>query len=93
MGKTDNELNFDGYECVHVSRYLDNNTYCKRNHGGICLFYKSFLKISVIETENKGDICERLLTEYVCGIALNELQNNKSQGSDGKTIEFYKLFD
>ena len=33
-----------------------------------------------------------MLNEYECGLALKEMQNNKSPGSDGITIEFYKIF-
>ena len=32
------------------------------------------------------------LNEYECGLALKEMQNNKSPGSDGITVEFYKIF-
>ena len=39
--------------------------------------------------ENK---CEGLLTEYECKLALSEMNNNKSPGSDGITVEFYKHF-
>ena len=35
---------------------------------------------------------EGFLTEYECKIALSELNNNKSLGSDGIIVEFYKLF-
>jgi len=37
-------------------------------------------------------LCDGLLNEYECGLALKEMQNNKSPGSDGITIEFYKIF-
>ena len=30
--------------------------------------------------------------EYECALALKEMQNNKSPGSDCITIEFYKIF-
>ena len=39
------------------------------------------------ETEQSGH-----LSEYECGIALKEMKNNKSPGSDGITAEFYKIF-
>lgn len=32
------------------------------------------------------------LTEYECGIALKDMKNNKSPGSDGITADFYKIF-
>ena len=37
-------------------------------------------------------MCDGLLNKYECGLALKEMQNKKSQGSDGITIEFYKIF-
>ncbi|MES9884827.1 MAG: reverse transcriptase domain-containing protein, partial [Sedimenticola sp.] len=36
--------------------------------------------------------CEGLLTEYECSSAVKDMKNNKSPGSDGLTIEFYKIF-
>ena len=36
--------------------------------------------------------CEGKLSEYECGIALKQMKNNKSPGSDGITTEFYKIF-
>jgi hypothetical protein len=30
--------------------------------------------------------------EYECALALKEMQNNKNSGSEGITIEFYKIF-
>ena len=36
--------------------------------------------------------CEGLLTIKECAEALNKFQNNKTPGSDGLTIEFYRLF-
>ena len=32
------------------------------------------------------------LTDYECSMVLKEMKNNKSQGSDGISTEFYKLF-
>lgn len=36
--------------------------------------------------------CEGLLTESECTKALKDMKNNKSPGSDGITVEFYKMF-
>ena len=38
------------------------------------------------------DSCEGLLTENECKEALFEMKNEKSPGSDGITVEFYKMF-
>ncbi len=37
-------------------------------------------------------MCEGNLSEYECGSSLMEMKNNKSPGSDGLTVEFYKIF-
>ena len=36
--------------------------------------------------------CEGKLSEYECGIALKQMQNSKSPGSDGISTEFFKIF-
>ena len=36
--------------------------------------------------------CESKLTEYECGIALKQMKNSKSPGSDGISTEFFKIF-
>ena len=42
------------------------------------------------ETENSK--CNGLLTEYECGLTIKQMKNNKSPGSNGISIEFYKIF-
>ena len=41
---------------------------------------------------NRAGRCKGLLTIKECADALNKFQNNKTPGSDGLTIEFYRLF-
>ena len=47
-----------------------------------------------LKTLNNEDAegCEGLLTMKECADALNKFQNNKTPGSDGLTIEFYRYF-
>ena len=40
----------------------------------------------------EAESCEGLLTIKECSEALNKFQNNKTPGSDGFTIEFYRCF-
>ena len=40
----------------------------------------------------EAERCKGLLTIKKCADALNKFQNNKTHGSDGLTIEFYRLF-
>ena len=42
--------------------------------------------------QNSDDEQSSHLSEYECGIALREMKNNKSPGSDGITADFYKIF-
>ena len=43
-------------------------------------------------TNDEKNQCEGLLTEHECTEALNDMSLNKSPGSDGLTVEFYKAF-
>ena len=43
-------------------------------------------------TEIHKDKCEGPLSEYECLLALKDMKNSKSPGSDGLTTEFYKIF-
>ena len=43
-------------------------------------------------SENNKNMCEGILTEEECYNALKEMKNDKSPGSDGLTVEFYKTF-
>ena len=45
-------------------------------------------KLSDIQQE----LCNGILTENECKIALKDMKNNKSPGSDGLSTEFYKIF-
>ena len=43
-------------------------------------------------SEEEKNKCEGYLTAEECRKALKQMQNNKSPGSDGITVEFYKIF-
>ena len=47
--------------------------------------------MKTLNNEDKN-LCEGKITEYECGLALKDMKNSKSPGSDGITTEFYKLF-
>ena len=42
--------------------------------------------------ETEKQTCEGQITDEECTKALKDMQNNKSPGSDGITVEFYKIF-
>ena len=43
-------------------------------------------------TDTDKNKCEGILNEYECGLALKQMKNGKSPGTDGITVEFYKIF-
>ena len=43
-------------------------------------------------TEELSKKCEVMLSEKECHLALNDMENGKSPGSDGLSSEFYKVF-
>lgn len=61
----------------------------KQTHESDINFFNN--NITKLSEEDKNR-CENILSEYECGIALKEMKNSKSPGSDGITTEFYKLF-
>ena len=42
--------------------------------------------------ESDKNSCEGFISEHECLLALKDMKNNKSPGSDGISIEFYKIF-
>ena len=55
----------------------------------------SFLsKLTVLHelTDEESSQCEGLITEIECRNALDKMSLNKSPGSDGLTVEFYRVF-
>ena len=42
--------------------------------------------------DNHSNLCEQDITEYELGKSIAELTNNKTPGSDGLSVEFYKFF-
>lgn len=63
--------------------YLSRNTDCGDN---------SFFDHNVRLTEEQKEFCEGNLTLNECSKALQLMQNGKSPGSDGFTVDFYKFF-
>ena len=57
-------------------------------HSAHNFFDDSISKLSNLDKNN----CEGLITEVECISALKNMNNQKSPGSDGITVEFYKLF-
>ena len=45
-----------------------------------------------ILNENDKTSCEGFISEHECLLALKDMKNNKSPGSDGISTEFYKIF-
>ena len=55
---------------------------------------KHFFESADLKTldNEEAERCEGLITIKECADALNKFQNNKTPGSDGLTIEFYRCF-
>ena len=43
-------------------------------------------------SQEQTEMCEGLVTEAECAVALKNMKNGKSPGCDGFTVEFYKVF-
>ena len=54
--------------------------------------YNFFNNNMTILTEDDSNKCEGFISENECFIALKDMKNNKSPGSDGISTEFYKIF-
>ena len=53
---------------------------------------ESFFKHNVKLTEDEKDLCEGNISFKECAESLKSMSNGKSPGSDGYTVEFYKVF-
>ena len=94
--KTINKLIDNGKEITNINDILNvemkffQNLYSKQTNNDNSNELQS-VPITKLNEDDRNKI-EGKLTEYECKIALNEMQNNKSPGSDGISVEFYKLF-
>ena len=64
----------------------------KKNRG--CPDFKDYiseLELKVFN-EEEADMCEGKITENECWEALKSMNLNKSPGSDGLSVEFYRCF-
>ena len=72
-----------------------NLTECPCNDACSELEYEShFFESADLKTldNEEAELCEGLITIKECADALNKFQHNKTPGSDGLTIEFYRCF-
>ena len=83
-------INTDQKEILQEAESYYKKLYDKKEtqNSRINFFDDSIKKLD--ETEKQA--CEGLITELECTKALKGMQNNKSPGSDGITVEFYKIF-
>ncbi|MCW4346095.1 MAG: reverse transcriptase domain-containing protein, partial [Candidatus Thiodiazotropha endolucinida] len=80
----------DQKEILKETENFYRNLYAKRNtQNSIYNFFdENITKLNETETNQ----CEGLLSEEECSKALKKKKNQKSPGSDGLTVEFYKIF-
>ncbi len=71
------------YNNLYTSRYSDNSAK---------FFFDSINQNKIISFEDKED-CDGDISQSEILLAIKNLKNNKSPGSDGLTAELYKMFD
>ena len=75
------------YPCYGSSIFKQSKTVCPESAN----LEHFFDGLSTLKQE-EADTCEALLTLEECTNSLNQFKNNKTPGSDGFTIEFYRFF-
>ena len=96
--KTINKLNIDGKLVTGIKPILQEEVnYYKKLYTKDETLQPEIKHIFLNDTlktlnEDEKKTCEGLITIYECENALREMNNNKSPGSDGLTVEFYKIF-
>ena len=88
--KFDNEIIKDSKKILQKTKLFYENIY--KNNVTITDFNNFFDFDSKKCTPVQKQSCEGELTETECANALLKMNNNKSPGSDGLTVEFYKIF-
>ena len=85
-----NSISTNQREIITEIQSFYKNLYNKRqqNNSKFNFFDESINKLSNIDRTK----CEGLITESECLNALKCMKNQKSPGSDGITVEFYKIF-
>ena len=85
-----NEINTNQTEILSETEFYYKKLYNKRDtqNSRLNFFDDSIDKLNEINKQT----CEGLLTENECAKALKDMKNSKSPGSDGITVEFYKMF-
>ena len=88
--KIDNNIITEPKDILLQQKMFYHNLYKSkpRSHSNINFFNTN---MNILNDEDK-QLCEGFLTEIECFLALKEMKNNKSPGSDGLTTEFYKIF-
>ena len=87
----DNDIEFNKSEDIlNVARNYFQKLYTKQNPNKDKQTYV-FDPLHKLNEDDKNNI-EGKLNDYECFKALDEMETNKSPGSDGLSVEFYKIF-
>ena len=88
--KINNKINTNQTEILSETELFYKNLYNKREVGHLSynFFDDSIRKLNNLDKNS----CEGHITEAECINALKNMKNQKSPGSDGITVEFYKSF-
>ena len=99
INKVIHKLNLDGKIITDPSEILTeqkrfyNNIYSSKVSGNPCLRAKFFTNKNIKKLDPEDKIsCEGEITESEAKIVLKNMKNNKTPGTDGFPVEFYKFF-
>lgn len=91
--KTKHSILTDTKDILNEQRNFFKNLYRKQINHDPNESNSDFFEVPINKLNNEDKIkCEGLITIQECTEALNEMNLNKSPGSDGLTVEFYKEF-
>ena len=91
---TDNGVVHDPKDILEAERLFYSDLYTEKKDVNSDMYDSVFLKKNNVKTVgiNTYNVCEQLLTLDECHTALEAMANNKTPGTDGLSVEFYKYF-
>lgn len=94
LKKEDGSIQRDPKEILEEEEEFFKKIYETKNTSPETDSFKHFFESADLPTldDDEAESCEGLLTIKECADALGNLHNNKTPGSDGFTIEFYRCF-
>ena len=92
LEKSNGEKTQNPKEILEEAKQFYENLY-KKNENLTSYFDEYFLNDNIPSlSENEKNLCESAITPDECTSALKRMKNGKTPGSDGLSVEFYKIF-